>query len=692
MASVSPARLRTFAAWTLSAALLAAFVVLGDGDEGALDDEPQGDTGQGRQVEIVSVKPSDPYPGSSLIVSYDGAVDPALLHVYAAKAELPVVARRAGSVVARLPADIAAGDLKVRLAIADELGQSERAATKRSKAYHVRVKPVRWHKILRDVLGGFALLVLGIRSFTRGAREATGLGEARRLARAMHRRWVALAFGVLLGATAQSTTAAAGVLAGLVSPRLIAVAPAALAFLGAQLGAVAAPLALSGLIAPRDALVLVVFGVLWSAFARARRARAFARLLLGAGLIAYGLEVMRPSAEPFALHPLLMSLGTELRADGIVASVRCALLGAGLVAVLQGPMPVIVLVLAVAHTTGRWDLHTAFAVLAGSGLGAALSALVITPGGERCRELARVNLILGALTSALALAGGPLWCALAEHWAGADVAASPAWQARALPLAIAFLSAQLCCALLLLPVASRLVRGVPAPGRDARVTHDAAHVRTTLLAVIDDQRAALAATFDLARDGMRDDGNVGERRLESARAALDRLLRDPLGGGAEPDALAPLARIAFGSVQLQRALERLLFEVESLTDRRIGDGSADAQAVPGSTGADERVLHEMQSLLDSGIEALRQSLRTATPLDLDAAREREIGINAIEAQVRAELPALHARPDTDLRLLGLLRVIDAYEGAGNQVYRLAEVLGEAPVLEPLDALAPRQQS
>ena len=72
-------------------------------------------------------------------------------------------------------------------------------------------------------------------------------------------------------------------------------------------------------------------------------------------------------------------------------------------------------------------------------------------------------------------------------------------------------------------------------------------------------------------------------------------------------------------MQLQRALERLLFEVESLTDRRIGDGSTDAPATPGSAGRDEHLLRQMQALLDSGLEALRQSLRTATPLDLDAA-------------------------------------------------------------------------
>ena len=681
-------RVRLGAAWVVSAALLAAYVWLDAGDDAAPDDVPA-DGGRARQLEIIEVKPSDPYPGSSLVVTYDGDVDPSRLEVYGGKTELAILARRRGEVVARLPADVTDGDLKVRVTVADELGTAL-APTKRSKPFHVRVRPIRWRKIFRAAIGGFALLVLGIGLLTRGAREATGLGDARKLARAMRHGWAALALGVVVGAATQSTTAAAGVLAGLVSSSVLAVTPAALAFSGSQLGALVAPLALTSLVAPRDALVLVALGVLWSLLARARRARALSRLLLGAGLIAYGLQVMRPSVEPFALHPVLLSLGAELRADDLAATVRCALLGAGLVAALQGPTAVLVLVLAVAHTTGRWDLHTGFALLAGTGLGSAISALLVTPGGARCRAFARANLALGAASSALAVASAGLWCALAERLtSGLPVdAAGQAWHARALPLSIAFLMSQLSSALLLAPAAAGLARTPPARGRQPKTVRDAVALRDTLLGALQSQRAALAATFDLARDGARSAGWAGEVHLESAREALDRVLHEPLRGAGAPPAFEPLARIAFGSIQLQRALERLLLEVESMTDHRleVGDSDAAPAAVPART--DERLLRELQVLMNAGLGALLGSLETGAPLDLDSAREREMGINAIEARTRAALRADPDQPDAERRLLGLLGVIDAYESAGNQVYRLAEVLGEGPEIELLTVPPP----
>ena len=79
-------------------------------------------------------------------------------------------------------------------------------------------------------------------SWRAGIRETVGIGSARRLASLARNTPAALGFGTVAGALVQSTTAAAGLLAGLVTSSVIAVGPAAVAFLGAQLGAATAPL------------------------------------------------------------------------------------------------------------------------------------------------------------------------------------------------------------------------------------------------------------------------------------------------------------------------------------------------------------------------------------------------------------------------------------------------------------------
>ncbi len=90
---------------------------------------------------------------------------------------------------------------------------------------------------------------------------------------------------------------------------------------------------------------------------------------------------MRPGFDLITQHPSLLAVVSRINADTVSGVVACALLGAALVAILQGPAPVVVLVLVLVQTTARWDLRTALAVLAGSGLGAAVGALMTTPAG-----------------------------------------------------------------------------------------------------------------------------------------------------------------------------------------------------------------------------------------------------------------------------------------------------------------------
>ena len=396
------------------------------------------------------------------------------LRVFAGKTELELLARRPGSVVARLPADIDFGRAKLRVADGDQ----------RSKPYDLRIKAQNWRKPFRGLVGGLALLALGIGVLARGVRESVGLGSARRLALLARNTPAALGFGTAVGAVVQSTTAAAGLLAGLVTSNLLAVTPAAVAFLGAQLGAATAPLLITGFLDPREGLLAIAVGVLWLGLASDRRATALGRFVLGAGLIAFGLHVLRPAFEPFVADNTLIPFIAHLRADGIGGLVTCALLGAALVAAFQGPAPVVVLVLSIAQTTGHLDLRTALAILAGSALGAAIGALLTTPAGARSRRLVQLHLLLGVAGTILALATVRVWSMLADHL----VAGSPhdvEWGKRVLlpnmgkHFGIAFALSQVAIALVLAPCIPLLARAlarlfpeaVPAAVRRGRRSH-----------------------------------------------------------------------------------------------------------------------------------------------------------------------------------------------------------------------------
>ena len=113
-----------------------------------------------------------------------------------------------------------------------------------------------------------------------------------------------------------------------------------------------------------------------------------------------------------------------------------------------------------------------------------------------------------------------------------------------------------------------------------------------------------------------------------------------------------------------------------LTDRRVA-AAADADALPPLPSRDEEILVRMHELLTQGLDALLASLDGRAAIDVEEARGREIEMNAQEARGRNALLVADRRSgDTLASALGVLELIDAFESAGNQVYRASEALAE----------------
>ena len=667
-------RLRLLFAWLCTALVVAVYFSLPDGDDtlAVPVNAPAADVPIPARIEVVAVTPSDATPGSAVTVQFAGAQKPQQVQAFLGKTELVVLSRLEDALVVRLPSSSVPGHLKLRVSDGEE----------RSKPYDLRIKSENWRKPFRSLLGGFALLIFGISVFGRGAREAVGLRSTHVLARWARRGPAALGMGMGLGALAQSTTAAAGVLAGLVGSSLLALGPAAAAFLGAQLGAATAPL-VSGLLDPREGLLVVALGVMWLGFAKSRRASALSRLTLGVGLIAFGLQTLRPGFEPFVQDPTLLGMVSQLRATSLGGVLTCALLGAMLVAVFQGPGPVCVLVLVLAQTTAEWDLRTALAVLSGSGLGAALGSMLTSATGQGSRKLLLLNLMLGLGSTLISAAGVDVFAHLAD-WVVPGIPHEVRWGKRVLlpnlglHLGAAFAMSQLAAALLLLPAAFPLARlverwfprdrpsAIPNVGDAARVT------QARLLTVAETQLSALLPLRELALDGDRDAGQRVELSISEAQALLDELVAGPVVAlGDAPESRA-LRSAALTGVQLQRSLEGLERQAERFVDARVAL-SHDGRPRELAEG-DLAVLDEMHANLSAAGDALLSALRGDSVMDLEAARAREIAMNALEARLRRG--ALEGDAQMVRSHLAVLKLADAYEATGNQLSRLSEAVAE----------------
>lgn len=668
-------RLRIILAWVLSALLLGAYALMPDGpsDSPLEGTHPVAEADPGK-LDVVAVTPSVATPGSALEIFYVGPEPAPEPRVFAGKRELEVLARKNGSIVARLPLDSQQKRIKVRVVRGED----------RSKPFDVQIQPVSWEKMFRNLVGGLALLLFGIAAFSRGAREAIGVDSAAKLTHLARRSVTALVLGVAMGALLQSTTAMAGLLVGLVGTSLLAVGPAAAAFLGAGIGATTMPL-LTGIIAPREGLLVVAVGVLVKALAPDRRFAAIGRVVLGAGFVAFGLFLLRQGFEPFVSSPNLLPIVDRLNANSVPGLVFAALIGAALVAALQSPAPVIVLVLGFAQTTGHWDLKTALAVLSGSGLGAAAGGLLTMPASRRSRRLVEINLLIGAASTAIAAATCGLWTSVADRLvSGAPQEMS--WGNRVLlpnlglHLGVALALSQLAVAIVLVPTIPFVVRAFEkrfpdgADGPLPQVGDAARVVRSGLLGALRRLTKSLTSIERLALTGGREAGRDAEHELSDARVAVEELVAGPVTRLPASLEGAQLSGAMFASRQLVRSLENVLTRAEELVDRRIALSAVDGMA-HGLPADDEQMLQEMQGLLQDALAAVIHTLETRTPTDIEAARSREIRVNGLEARARrALLVAARDRAPAPGRL-AVLELADAYEAAGNQVYRLAEALG-----------------
>ena len=657
-------RARSTVRWFLTIVIVAYAVADWGSDQDPKPAEPS-DEPTTSELRITSISDADVTQGDAVAVAFEGASDPATVEARIAKRTAEILARDARSLVVRVPRDLPNGKASLRLV------QGEH----RSKAWDLHVRAANHRKLIGRLLGGLALFVHGLGLLALGMRGLAGQGVRALLGTLTRHPPRAVGVGVLVGAVTQLTSSSAALGASLVGARLLAVGPAIAIFVGAQLGA-----SITGALLPvgftHESLLLIAIGVLWSRLATSRRAAAISHLVLGAGLMLYGLHLLQTSIEPLVGDPKILPFVSYLRDAGIPAQLICAVTGALLAFVLQGPGPVYVLVIGLAHASGALPLTNALAVLAGTNLGAAAGmALIAWQAGRAARPLAAPHLLFGAAATVLGLAMLPAWRAVADALVGGDGAAvayghSVVQTTMAIRLAIGFAGSQIAIVAVWLAVLPAVIRRASQPLQVAHaprvVTPDATAMATEreLIDVLDRLRFAVDTALGTSCTGNRELATAAEEALATSRQALERqvaAIADVLGA-------TPLERLSHGlvaSLQLQRMVEQLVQVAELGVERGL------------KLTADEQTsLRAMHGLAHESFDALIDALERGVAPDVEAAGAREIQMNVLEAAGRTVAATSKRKNESVSLRLGLAELIDAYEHVGNHLFRVCKAMAD----------------
>jgi phosphate:Na+ symporter len=652
---------RTAVRWGLTIAIIVLAFVGGERDERPkpeVTDEPGTS-----KLEIVSISDADVTPGDAIVVAYRGADEGAPVEATVARKPADIIVRERDSVVVRVPRDVAPGKAGLRIV----------QGKQRSKAWDLHVQKTNYRKLVARLVGGLALFVFGLSLLALGVRGLAGHRVRVLLGKLTRSSARAVGVGVLVGAVTQLTSSAAAFSVSLVEARLMALAPAVAVLVGAQLGA-----SITGALLPvaltQQSLLVIAIGVLWLRLATDRRGGAIARLVLGAGLMLYGLHLLQTSVEPLVGDPQLLPVVGYLRDGGLLGYLACAAAGAVLALVLQGPGPAYVLVVGLAQASGALPLENALALLAGTNLGAALGmALVAWQSGRATRALVGPHVLFGAYATLFALAMLPLATALADALAGkADALAyghtvmQPHMSAR---IAIGFALTQVTVAAAWLGALPALVRRTAVRRSPAsRVSSPDLAVSAAqrdLTRVLESHRLGLDVAFETSSSGDRARSPETEEALGEARRVLEGHLRTLSAEAASTEG-ERLTRVLVACLQLQRVVEQLVHVAELAVERGVRLAEDELER-----------LAAMHKLARESCEAVIVALASGAAPDLEAAGAREIRMNLLEAEARTAAVTRRAGTLDSVSLrVGLAELIDAYEHVGNHLFRVLKALGD----------------
>ena len=651
-------RWRLALGWVLTIAI----VVYAISDWGSADDPKLAATSDDAEetipLRITSISDGEVSPGDAVVVAYTGAAPSPPIEAKVSKKDAEILVRETSSVVVRIPPDLPNGKAALRL----------HQGTLKSKAWDIHIRTSNHKKLLARLLGGLALFVFGLGLLALGLRGLAGNRLRTWLGRLTESPGRALGVGVVVGAGTQLTTSSAAFTVSLVDSRMLRAGAAVAVLVGAQLGA-----SITGALIPvqlsNESLLVIALGVLWSRVARTRRGTAIANVVLGAGLMLYGLHLLQTSVEPLVSDPKILPFVDHLRSPGVQSLIRCAITGMVLAFVLQGPGPVYVLVVGLAQTTTTLPLANALAILAGTNLGAGLGMAIIAWQAGTTRPLARTHLAFAVAATVIVMLSIPVWTELATRIVPDAISyGHSVLRTRvAAQLAVGFTAAELVAGGLWMVVLPALMRRkmqtrtrlATAPVDEARpLDRDLAEALTKL-------RLALAVSLEMSITGNRSGSAPAEIALGESRTLLERRYRGVSGDSADA---APErdVRALIACLQLHRAIEQVVHGAELCVERGVMVGDEAKQR-----------LTKMHTIAEESFDAILDALADQTTPDLEEAGAREIRMNALEDEGRKVTANRKPKRDSTLSIsIGVAELIDAFENVGNHLFRVAKALSE----------------
>ena len=226
------------------------------------------------------------------------------------------------------------------------------------------------------LLGGLAIFLFGLDQLTGMLKAAAGTRLKNVLARATTNRFTGVLAGGFTTAVIQSSSVTTVLVVGFVSAGLMSVQQSIGVIMGASIGTTVTAQIIAFKVT-QYALVAVVLGFVMQFFFDNHRIRRYGTMILGLGLVFYGMNMMGDATRPLRDYQPFIEMLAQM--DNPVVAI---LLSAGFTALIQSSSATTGVII-VLGSQGLISLEQGIALILGANIGTCVTALLAAIGKER---------------------------------------------------------------------------------------------------------------------------------------------------------------------------------------------------------------------------------------------------------------------------------------------------------------------
>lgn len=243
--------------------------------------------------------------------------------------------------------------------------------------------------ILIQTLGGLGLFILGMKMMTEGLQATAGQRIRRILEAISSNRFMGCATGAGVTAIIQSSSATTVMLIGFVSAGIMSFEQSVGVIIGANIGTTITGQMIAFKLT-KLALPAIAVGVGLKYFSKKRNYRYIGDIILGFGLLFYGMTVMKHGLSPIKSDPQFIEFFTTFSTESLGGILLCILMGTLLTVAVQSSSATVGLTMTLA-SSGLLTFPTALALVLGENIGTTITAQLSTIGSNNTQAHRTAN-------------------------------------------------------------------------------------------------------------------------------------------------------------------------------------------------------------------------------------------------------------------------------------------------------------